>query len=72
MMASDENTHAEKPVKGLSDNSGKMCTNKGGLQLSSDHPSGRTSGGSLVHHMKPGPVTHESKEIEYSHKNPKI
>ena len=75
MMASNENLHAEKSAKGLSDNNGKMCANTGEVQLSSDHPSGKTLVDSVVkgdikNQMKSGPITHESKEMEYSHRKP--
>ena len=76
MVVSNENIHAEKPVPDSSDNNGKICANAGRVQLSSDHPSGKTLfdsvvGSNIENQMKSAPITHASTDMEYSPKKPK-
>ena len=51
-----------------------ICTNVGSMQLSINHPSGKTShdnevGNSKGNQMKSVPITHAPKDMDYRHKN---
>ena len=77
MMISNEGVHAETPVAVSSNDSRKMCTNVGRVQLSIDHPSGKTSldsagGSSIGNQMKLAHITNASKDMDYSLKREEI
>ena len=70
-VVNKEHINAEKPVLDPSGDNEKICDNTGRMQLSIDHPLGKTFIGNIVGsdietQMESAPITHASTDVEYS------